>query len=69
MKNRKGKPIKTYILENGQGMRAVLLNLGAVVQSLYVPDAVNHLNFPSPVVKKGEQYKSTTIYKFRNKEV
>lgn len=28
------------------------------------PDAVNKENFPSPVVKAGEEYKTTTIYKF-----
>jgi len=28
------------------------------------PDAVNKENFPSPVLKAGEEYKTTTIYKF-----
>lgn len=28
------------------------------------PDAVNRDNFPSPMVKAGEEYKTTTIYKF-----
>lgn len=28
------------------------------------PNAVNRENFPSPVVKAGEEYKTTTIYKF-----
>lgn len=28
------------------------------------PDAVNKENFPSPVVKAGEEYKTTTVYKF-----
>ena len=28
------------------------------------PDAINHDNFPSPIFKKGEAYKTTTIYKF-----
>lgn len=28
------------------------------------PDAVNKENFPSPVVKAGEEYKTSTIYKF-----
>lgn len=28
------------------------------------PDAINHENFPSPICKAGEAYKTTTIYKF-----
>jgi aldose 1-epimerase len=28
------------------------------------PDAVNHMSFPSPVLRKGEHYKQTTMYSF-----
>ena len=28
------------------------------------PDAVNHEGFPSPVLRAGETYRETTIYRF-----
>ena len=28
------------------------------------PDSINHDNFPSPIVRKGEKYETTTVYKF-----
>ena len=28
------------------------------------PDAINHSNFPSPLLKKGKTYKSSTVYRF-----
>lgn len=28
------------------------------------PDAINHENFPSPICKKGQEYRTTTVYKF-----
>lgn len=31
------------------------------------PDAVNHPNFPSPIIKAGETYAQTTIYRFTAK--
>lgn len=34
-------------------------------ETQYFPDAVNKKNFPSPVLQKGDTYKSTTIYKFK----
>lgn len=37
---------------------------GICFETQYYPDAINHENFPSPVCKKGEEYKTTTIYKF-----
>lgn len=37
---------------------------GICFETQHYPDAINHENFPSPVVKKGEVYKTTTIYKF-----
>lgn len=32
------------------------------------PDSVNKPNFPSPILKKGEEYKTTTIYKITTEE-
>ena len=37
---------------------------GICFETQQYPDAINHENFPSPVVKKGEAYKTTTVYKF-----
>lgn len=33
-----GQKVKKYILENGKGMKAAVLNLGAVLAELQVPD-------------------------------
>ena len=30
------------------------------------PDAVHHGNFPSVLVDKGEEYRQTTVYRFRS---
>lgn len=37
---------------------------GICFETQHYPDAINHDNFPSPIVKKGEVYKTTTVYKF-----
>lgn len=37
---------------------------GICFETQHYPDAINHENFPSPICKKGEVYKTTTIYKF-----
>ncbi len=37
---------------------------GICFETQHYPDAINHDNFPSPVVTKGEAYKTTTVYKF-----
>lgn len=34
-------------------------------ETQHFPDAVNKPQFPSPVLKAGEEYQTTTIYKFR----
>ncbi len=39
-------------------------NSGLCLETQYFPDALNHNNFPSPVLKVGEKYMHTTIYKF-----
>ena len=33
-----GQQVKQYVLVNKQGMKAVLLNYGAVITELHVPD-------------------------------
>ncbi len=37
---------------------------GIALETQNYPDSINHSNFPSPILKKGEEYKTTTIYKF-----
>lgn len=37
---------------------------GLCLETQYFPDAIHHENFESPVLKAGEEYKTTTIYKF-----
>ena len=37
---------------------------GVCFETQYYPDAINHENFQSPVFKKGEIYKTKTVYKF-----
>ena len=33
-------------------------------ETQYYPDAINQENFQSPIVKKGEEYRTRTVYKF-----
>ena len=37
-------------------------------ETQYFPDAINKPQFPSPVLKAGEEYRTTTIYKFLTAE-
>lgn len=37
---------------------------GLCLATQFFPDAVKHKNFPCPMLKVGEEYKHTTIYKF-----
>ena len=38
---------------------------GAVcLETQNYPDAIHHANFPSPVLRKGEQYQQTTVWEF-----
>jgi aldose 1-epimerase len=37
---------------------------GLALETQHYPDSPNHPNFPSTVLSPGEQYKTTTIYKF-----
>lgn len=41
---------------------------GICFETQHFPDAINHENFPSPILKKGEFYNKTTIYKFKVEE-
>lgn len=37
---------------------------GVCFETQYYPDSINKPEFPSPILKAGEEYKTTTIYKF-----
>ena len=36
---------------------------GVALETQHYPDSINHKNFPSPILRPGETYKETTIYK------
>jgi aldose 1-epimerase len=37
---------------------------GLCLETQYFPNALKHKHFPSPILKAGDEYKHTTIYKF-----
>lgn len=53
-------------LEEEVGKQGIVYHkrAGICFETQYYPDAINHENFPSPICKKGEEYKTTTVYKF-----
>lgn len=55
-----------YINEKNKGKEGAVYHPrdGVAFETQYFPDAVNHANFPSPVVKAGEEFTTTTIYHF-----
>lgn len=48
----------------GKDGRAYHSRGGFCLETQFFPDAVNHPNFPSPVLRAGEPYETTTVYKF-----
>jgi aldose 1-epimerase len=40
---------------------------GLCLETQYYPNSLKHKHFPSPILRVGEEYKHTTIYKFLNK--
>lgn len=40
---------------------------GLCLETQYFPNALKHKHFPSPILKAGQEYKHTTIYKFLNR--
>lgn len=51
-----GQQVKKYILENGKGMKAVVLNLGAGLAELWVPDQDGALRDVVWGYEKAEDY-------------
>ncbi len=52
--------------ENGKGNSTYLDNSGICLETQYYPDSINIDEFQSPILKAGEVYKSTTIYKIES---
>ncbi|MGB5824334.1 MAG: aldose epimerase family protein [Proteocatella sp.] len=55
-----------YMEENTKGKNGACYGAhsGFCLETQYFPDGINHDNFPSPVLKAGEEYNFTTIYSF-----
>ncbi|MEI6351632.1 MAG: galactose-1-epimerase, partial [Verrucomicrobiota bacterium] len=48
----------------GKGGKAYQFRTGFCMEPQHFPDSPNHANFPSVVLKPGETYKNTIIYRF-----
>lgn len=48
----------------GKGGQVYKKRNAVCLETQFFPNSLKHKNFPSPILKKGEEYKHTTIYKF-----
>jgi aldose 1-epimerase len=48
----------------GKAGRAYVKHSGCCLETQHFPDSPNHAHFPSTVLKPGEEYRHTTIYRF-----
>lgn len=53
-----------YLNCTGKGNATYTKRSGLCLETQYFPNAMKHKHFPSPILKAGEEYKHTTIYKF-----
>ena len=54
-----------FIIEaKGKGGAIYHKRQAACFETQYFPDAIHHENFEGPICKRGEAYKTTTMYKF-----
>ena len=51
--------------EIGKGGAVYSKRTGLCLETQYWPDAVNHPQFPAPILRKGEVYNHKTVYRFR----
>ncbi len=51
---------------NGKYKKNYGVQYGMCLETQNFPDAINNINFPTPILKKGETYKSFTKIKLRN---
>jgi aldose 1-epimerase len=49
---------------HGKGGKAYQYRYGFCLETQHFPDSPNHPDFPSTVLKPGEQFRSTTVYRF-----
>lgn len=49
---------------NGKNGAQYTKRTGVCFETQYYPDSINKPDFPTPILKAGEEYKTTTIYKF-----
>jgi aldose 1-epimerase len=52
---------------HGTAGKVYNLRSGLCLETQHFPDSPNHRNFPSTVLKPGQRYRSTTVYKFSAK--
>lgn len=48
----------------GKGAAKYTKRTGICFETQYYPDSINKPEFPSPILRAGEEYKTTTVYKF-----
>jgi aldose 1-epimerase len=48
----------------GKGALAVPKHAGFCLETQHFPDSVNHPNFPSTILRPGETYRTSTVYRF-----
>lgn len=53
-----------FLNDKGKNGASYVRNSGVALETQYFPDAINHKEFKQPVVKAGEEYDTTTVYKF-----
>lgn len=53
-----------FLNDKGKNGAVYTRNSGVALETQYFPDAINHENFKQPVTKAGEEYDTTTVYKF-----
>ena len=53
-----------FLNDAGKDGATYVRNSGVALETQYFPDAVNHENFKQPIVRAGEEYDTTTVYKF-----
>ena len=54
-----------FLNEVGKGGVAYGKRSGVALETQFYPDAVHHPQWPQPITKAGETYRSETIYRFR----
>ena len=53
-----------FLDQTGKGGVYYAKHTGFCLETQHYPDAVNHENFPTSIVKAGDLYKQTTVYRF-----